>query len=295
MGTAKGIRIHPIAARAANAFMRREHYSGKVVQNSFLHLGVWLGGALGGVIQFGPSLDKSKLIGLVRDTAWHGFAEINRMAFTALLPRNSESRALAVACRILRRQYPQIEWLVSYADATRCGDGTIYRAAGFSLTAIKRNNQIWRLPAAADLDPAPLLAAGLGTADIETLAMWLASLQGAPHAHVMSLQGAPHAHVMSLEGGVRPNALLSKVKKVMRRVTNGGTSAKTLFKLMGGQIAEGHQLRYIKFLNAAAADRLTTPILPYSEIERAGAQMYLGQPRAKQAMAGTTGTAAVQR
>src|SRR5688572_23267550 len=104
--TAKDIRVEPIAAADANALVRRVHYSGKVVRNSQLHLGVFLDGRLEGAMQFGPPLDKSKILPLVRDTGWTGMMELNRMAFGERLPRNSESRALAVAFRLMRRHYP---------------------------------------------------------------------------------------------------------------------------------------------------------------------------------------------
>lgn len=39
------------------------------------------------------------------------------------------------------RAYP-IEWVVSFADATQCGDGTIYRASGFLLTGIRENKTV---------------------------------------------------------------------------------------------------------------------------------------------------------
>lgn len=146
MSSAKDLRVAPIAATDANALVKRLHYSGKVVPNSQLHLGVYFDGLLEGVMQFGPSMDKKKLQGLVRDTAWNGFIELNRLAFSANLPRNSESRAIAVAMRMMRKSYPQIEWVVSFADATQCGDGTIYRASGFVLTKIGQNSTLWRLP-----------------------------------------------------------------------------------------------------------------------------------------------------
>jgi hypothetical protein len=141
--SAKDLRVSPISSRDANALMRKLHYSHKVVVNSQLHLGVFLGTRLEGALQFGPSLDRRKLLPLVPGTAWNGFLELNRLAFSDNLPRNSESRALGVALRLIRRQYPQIEWIVSFADATQCGDGTIYRAAGFLLTRIKRNTTLW--------------------------------------------------------------------------------------------------------------------------------------------------------
>jgi len=141
--SAKDLRVAPIPSQDANALMRKLHYSHKVVVNSQLHLGVYLGTRLEGAMQFGPSLDRRKLLGLVEGTAWNGFLELNRLAFSDNLPRNSESRALGVALRLIRKQYPQIEWIVSFADATQCGDGTIYRAAGFLLTRIKRNTTLW--------------------------------------------------------------------------------------------------------------------------------------------------------
>ncbi len=57
-------------------------------------------------MQFGPSLDKRKIQGLVSDTQWHEFIELNRMAFSDALPRNSESRAIAIAMKLLKKHGP---------------------------------------------------------------------------------------------------------------------------------------------------------------------------------------------
>jgi hypothetical protein len=146
MATAKDLIVKPIASADAIAFVKAHHYSGKVAQNSQLHLGVFLEGRLHGVMQFGPSLDKRKIQGLVSGTQWHEFLELNRMAFDDVLPRNSESRALSIAWRLLKKHAPQVKWVVSFADGTQCGDGTIYRAAGFVLTGIKENAQILQMP-----------------------------------------------------------------------------------------------------------------------------------------------------
>ncbi len=141
MTGAKAIVVKPISSAVARALVRRIHYSGKVT-NSQLHLGVYLGDRLEGAMQFGPSIDKRKMVGLVEGTPWNGFLELNRMAFSDQLPKNSESRALGVALRMIRKQYPHIGWIVSFADGTQCGDGTIYRAAGFLLTGVVKNRQM---------------------------------------------------------------------------------------------------------------------------------------------------------
>ena len=142
MATAKDIIVKPITAKAAGALVKRVHYSGKVVPNSQLHFGVYLNGRLEGAMQFGPPMKKRAMIGLVSDTTWNGFIELNRMAFSERLPRNSESRAIAIAMKLIRNHYPSIEWAISFADGTQCGDGAIYRASGFCLTGIKRNSEI---------------------------------------------------------------------------------------------------------------------------------------------------------
>lgn len=146
MGKAKAIELRPIPAAQANDLVKRVHYSGKVVQNSQIHIGVFYDGRLEGAMQFGPSLDKRKIQGLVSGTAWHEFIELNRMAFSEALPRNSESRAIAIAMRLLKQHAPQIKWVISFADGTQCGDGTIYRASGFVLTGLKESTQIVEFP-----------------------------------------------------------------------------------------------------------------------------------------------------
>ncbi len=143
---AKDVVVAPIATRDAIRLVQRYHYSGTYVRNSCLHLGAFIGGKCEGVMSFGPPMDKSKVLHLVRDTRWHNMLELNRLAFSDVLPRNSESRCLAVARRLIARQYPHIEWILSFADATQCGDGTIYRAAGFDLTGIRPNGSLWRFP-----------------------------------------------------------------------------------------------------------------------------------------------------
>jgi hypothetical protein len=47
---------------------------------------------------------------------------------------------------LLRRHAPNLGWVVSFADATQCGDGTIYRASGFLLTGITPSPNLARLP-----------------------------------------------------------------------------------------------------------------------------------------------------
>ena len=146
MGRAKEISLKVIPGKVANPFMRRHHYSGTVVNNSCLHFGVFLDGRLHGVMSYGPSLNKSKILPLVAGTGWNEYLELNRMAFDSVLPRNSESRAISLSIRLLRKYAPHVKWIISFADACSCGDGAIYRASNFVLTGIKENEALCLLP-----------------------------------------------------------------------------------------------------------------------------------------------------
>ena len=146
MGRAKEIEVKVIPAKIANDFIRKHHYSGKVVPNSRLHFGAFLDGKLHGVMSYGASMDKSKIVGLVKDTKWNEFIELNRMAFDDYLPRNAESCCISKSIKLIKKNAPHIKWVISFADACQCGDGTIYRASNFVLTGITANKNMILLP-----------------------------------------------------------------------------------------------------------------------------------------------------
>lgn len=222
MASAKDIQIKLIDSASARAFVKRWHYSGKVVSNSILHFGCFLNGVLGGVMQFGSPMDKSKILPLFTPAIpWGGVLELNRMAFSNILPKNSESRCIAYAIRFIRKKYPNMKAIISFADGTQCGDGTIYRASGFLLTKIGANKQIYKNEKTGE--------------KLTKLVMTTSPYHGVKYRTVSEfLRANPDFHKLS-----------------------------------------GFMLRYIKILDPNI--KLTCKILPYSDIIKAGAQMYLGK------------------
>ena len=65
-----------------------------------------------------------------------------------------------------------------------------------------------------------------------------------------------------------------------------GQGAAETFRQLGAERLKGFQLRYLYFLNRDARARLAVPVIPYSEIARRGAAMYMGEP----ASAGSIGS-----
>ncbi|WP_221931100.1 hypothetical protein [Telmatospirillum sp. J64-1] len=107
------------------------HYSRRIVNNSYIHLGVFLEGELMGVLQFGYALNPAAASKVVANTGNTEYLELNRMWLDDRAPRNSESRAISYALKFIKRACPSVRWVQSYADE-RCGRwGVVYQAANF--------------------------------------------------------------------------------------------------------------------------------------------------------------------
>jgi hypothetical protein len=143
MGRAKEIIVKVIPSKIANEFVRKNHYSGKVVPNSTLHFGCFLDDKLHGVMSYGSPFVKKNVLPIVKDSEWNSMIELNRMAFDDYLPKYSESRCIAISIKLIKKNAPQIKWILSFSDGCSCGDGTIYRASGFKLIGIKENNGLF--------------------------------------------------------------------------------------------------------------------------------------------------------
>jgi hypothetical protein len=144
MSNIKDIIVKLIPKKDADKTVKRYHYSGKVTQNSQLNFGIFLKGVLLGAAQFGPSIDKRRM-GKNLGIGMNESLELNRLAISDKLGKNAESRVLGICLRLIKKNYPFIRCVVSFADACQCGDGTIYRASNFKLESFKPNNSLLEL------------------------------------------------------------------------------------------------------------------------------------------------------
>lgn len=143
--SAKDIIVKPIPKPKADEIIKKYHYSGKVVQNSNLNFGIFYRGKLLGAMSYGSPTNKRLMLPLVKDTKWSEMIELNRMALADVLPRFAESRAVAYSLKWLKKN-TDIKWVISFADGTQCGHGTIYQASNFKLTKINENKAMYLLP-----------------------------------------------------------------------------------------------------------------------------------------------------
>ena len=109
----------------------KNHYSKKIYSASYIHLGVFIDGKFVGVLQYGYAMNPASMGSVVSDTSIDEYLELNRMWLDDIAPRNSESKAISYSIKYIRRKYPKIKWIQSFADE-RCGKfGIVYQAANF--------------------------------------------------------------------------------------------------------------------------------------------------------------------
>lgn len=239
MGRAKEIIVKVIPAKIANEFVKKHHYSGRVAMSSIIHFGCFLDDKLHGVLSFGNPFDKSRVIGLVENTGWNEFLELNRMAFDEYLPKYSESRCISICIKLIKKNAPHIKWILSFSDGSMCGDGTIYRASGFVLTSIKKNQSIMKTPSGINFTSMSFTNKGKN--------------------------GSP----------LKMKAVIDDLKKQGFEYKETGAASVKQFKDAGCNYVDGFQLRYIYLIDKTC--KITVPIIPFSKIDEMGAGMYKGQ------------------
>jgi len=129
-----GVRRFYVAAipcRQARAIILAGHYSRSIVNNSYVHLGVFIDGECVGALQFGYALNPRRGDRVVAGTEVQQYLELNRMWLADAAPHNSESRALSYAIKYIRGVMPWVNWIQSYADERCGGCGIVYQACGF--------------------------------------------------------------------------------------------------------------------------------------------------------------------
>ena len=127
----RGFYVAAIPAQKARETVLRHHYSQSVVNNSYIHLGVYYKDNFAGVLQFGYALQPACAGGIVEGTVQGEYLELNRMWLAEVCPRNSESMAISYAVKYIRRASPSVAWIQSFADE-RCGRlGVVYQASNF--------------------------------------------------------------------------------------------------------------------------------------------------------------------
>jgi len=120
-------RVMEIDRNLANKTIIKSHYSHKIYNATYIHLGVFAGNEMLGVLQYGYAMNPASQASVVADTEMDEYLELNRMWLDDKMPRNSESQAISCSIKYIKRKFKgKIKWIQSFADE-RCGRfGVVY-------------------------------------------------------------------------------------------------------------------------------------------------------------------------
>jgi adenine modification enzyme len=113
--------------------IKENHYSKKIVNSSFIHLGVFENKKLKGVLQFGYLFNPTYHSKIIEFSKPEDAMELNRMWLSdEIIIKYPESRAISYSIKFIKRKYPKIKWIQSFADERCGGFGIVYQACSFS-------------------------------------------------------------------------------------------------------------------------------------------------------------------
>jgi len=126
--TSAGLRLDFCSHQAAKYAVRRWHYSRKMPKAKLVKMGCWEDGHFRGAIIYGLGANRhlANPFGLKS-------TEVVELVRVALAPGRAHptSRCVAISLKLLRRQSPDLQLVVSYADSGQGHLGTIYQAGGW--------------------------------------------------------------------------------------------------------------------------------------------------------------------
>lgn len=136
--------VKEIERNLANKIIKENHYSKKVYNATYIHLGVFINDVLLGVLQYGYAMNPASGGSVVKETELDQYLELNRMWLSDKAAIYSESRAISASIKYIRGKYPKVKWIQSFADERCGGFGIVYQACSFNYYG-EHTSEFWEL------------------------------------------------------------------------------------------------------------------------------------------------------
>ena len=141
----KDFYIKEIDRKLANEIIIKNHYSKKVYNGTYINLGVFDKNGLIGVLQYGYAMNPASCGSVVKDTSMDEYLELNRMWLSDEIEiKYPESRAISYSIKYIKRKFPKIKWIQSFADERCGGFGIVYQACSFDFYG-EHKSTFWEL------------------------------------------------------------------------------------------------------------------------------------------------------
>ncbi len=134
--------VKPVPFVVARRIIEKHHYLHSLPGGTKLVFGVFINDRLKGAISFGAG--PTNAYNLVYRAKPADCLVLTRLWLSDELPRNSESKVIAIVLRALK-QHTTVKFLVSYADPSQRHVGTIYQATNWLYTGLSEPMPLYDL------------------------------------------------------------------------------------------------------------------------------------------------------
>ena len=117
--------IKQVESKDVRELIEKNHYSHKVTPNHFLSFDINNGL---GALQLGFGIRPHKKNNISKLITPDNYCEFDRMWLSDKLPKNSESKTISLLLKYIKKHYPKIKFIITYADGSVGNVGTIYKA-----------------------------------------------------------------------------------------------------------------------------------------------------------------------
>lgn len=136
--------VKEIDRKLANKIIVENHYSKKFYNATYIHLGLFDKSGLIGVLQYGYAMNPASQASVVEGTDIDEYLELNRMWIKDGVGKYPESRAISYSIKYIKRKFPKIKWIQSFADERCGGFGIVYQACSFDFYG-EHKSDFWEL------------------------------------------------------------------------------------------------------------------------------------------------------
>jgi len=120
-----GVTLTKVDSNCVAKLIEQYHYSHKCTPNHFLSFDINNGK---GAIQLGYGIRPHKKNTISKLITTNNYCEFDRMWLSDSLPKNSESQVISLLLKFLKKYYPRIKFVITYADGSAGNKGIIYQA-----------------------------------------------------------------------------------------------------------------------------------------------------------------------
>jgi hypothetical protein len=136
--------VKEIDRKLSNKIIIKNHYSKKVYNATYIHLGVFYNNKISGVLQYGYAMNPASCKSVVKNTKQNEYLELNRMWIDDDCIKYAESRAISFSIKYIKKKLKKIKWIQSFADERCGGFGIVYQACSFDYFG-EHSSDFWEL------------------------------------------------------------------------------------------------------------------------------------------------------